>query len=182
MVKRVIAAAGLLALAACGSGESGGNGSAAAGKGGTSAVAGGGGVQLQPGEWETTTQMVKVEGMPKEVAAMMMKEATKGRNCITPEELKEANAGLFGGEEQKNCKREGFAFQNGRISGKLSCTGEGGEGGTSSMEMSGQYSATTYDVTARISTNVQGMSANMESRTQGRRIGDCPPGGEDKGG
>lgn len=182
MLNRMMAAAGLLALAACGSGDGPGNGSAAAG-GGTAAAggAGGGGVQLQPGEWETTTEMVKVEGMPKELAGMMAKPRT-AKNCITAEQVQKANTGLFGGEEQKNCKHEGFAFKDGRVSGKLSCTGEGGEGGTSTMEMDGRYTATSYDVTSKISTDVQGMKMNMESRTRARRLGDCPAGGQAQGG
>jgi hypothetical protein len=179
MAMRILmAAAGLLALAACGGPADNGNQGTAEK---TSPPSGGTGLQLQPGQWETTTEFVKVEGVPKQIAAAMgAAQKETSLTCITPEEVKQANSGLFSGDEQKNCKKEGFAFQNGRITGKLSCTGEQGQGSTS-VEVDGQYSASTYEVNQKLSTNVQGMTMTMVSRIKGRRIGECPAGENQEG-
>ena len=114
--------------------------------------------------------------MPKEMAsAMASVRSETDQDCITPEEVKEANAGMFAGKEQKNCKQEGFAFRGGRVSGKLTCTG-GNMPGTAVLEMDGTYGARNYDVTQKMSTDAQGMKMVWESRITGRRIGECPAG------
>jgi hypothetical protein len=168
--------AAALALVGCGGAADNGNQGAAAEPLPSSGSAA---LQLQPGQWETMIEFVKVDGVPKQVAAAMgaaqKKEASL--SCITAEDVKQANSGLFAGDERKNCKQEGFAFQNGRVTGKLTCTGDQGQGSTT-LEMDGQYSATTYEVTQKMSTNVQGMAMVMESRVKGRRIGDCPAGAQ----
>jgi hypothetical protein len=175
-MRRLTAVAAVFALAACGGSANSDNESAAVK---TSPSSSGARLQLQPGQWETTIEFVKVDGVPKQVAAAMAAAQKKeaSLSCITPEEVKQANSGLFAGDERKNCRQEGFAFQNGRVTGKLICTGEQGQGSTT-LEMDGQYSAITYEVTQKLSTNAQGMAMVMESRVKGRRIGDCPAGAQ----
>jgi hypothetical protein len=173
-----IAAAGLLTLAGCGSGgKADGNGAAKADD--AAPAASGGKIEIEPGEWETTVETVKVEApnMPAGAAAMMqgmMGEKKTSRECITPEEAK-ADADFFTEDKDSNCTREGFAVGGGRIKGSMTCTAEGGK---STISMEGRYSGTSYDMNSKISTEGQGQSMTIEARTTGRRIGDCPPGAE----
>ena len=176
IVRTTVAAAGLLALAACGSSgsKSEGNGAAANAGGGPS----GGAVALQPGEWEMTMETLNVSapGMPPDVAARMKREPTTTRTCMTPEEAKGPKADTFVPQQNgMNCKQEDFAWGSGRIHGKTTCTGINGSG-TITSEMDGQYSAQSMDMRVKTDTKTPGVSVAAEMRISGRRIGECPAG------
>ena len=179
MMRMLTAAAALLALAGCGGADDGNDATAANGASGA-AASGGGSVQLEPGLWEMKAEVVNVEGLPKEIGDAMKSAAGQAQqSCITPEEVKEANAGLLTGENDKDCKQEGFAFRDGRIQGKLVCTG-GDTPGTATLEMNGTYSARALDLTQKMTTAGEGPSMVMETRLTGRRVGECPAGAEEK--
>jgi hypothetical protein len=174
-ITTMITAGALLALASCGSGEKAGNQAGEADAG--ASASSGGKIEIEPGEWETTVETVKVDApnMPPEAAAMMkgmMGEKKTSRQCITPEEAK-ADADFFTEEKDSNCTKEGFSVGDGRIRGTISCTGGDSK---STISMDGRYSGTSYDMTSKISTEGQGQSMTIEARTSGRRIGDCPAG------
>jgi hypothetical protein len=173
MKTQLILGAAVLALAACGNpgGKDGGNASSGAAGGGSGA-----GVSLQPGEWEMKTEVVNVniEGLPPGMAEGMKKQASNtNRTCMTPEEAKGPKGDMFAGGKN-NCKSEGFSWAGGRIQGKTTCTGEGGTG-TTVMEMSGQYSPQSIDMTMKSQTDlgVGGKKMSMEMRVSGRRVGEC---------
>jgi hypothetical protein len=180
IARHCIAAAGLLALAACGSSgsKSGGNGAASAtssGGGGAPGAA----ISLQPGEWEMTMEMLNVTapGMPPAVAAQM-KRRTTSRTCMSPEEAKGPKPDTFVPQQNgMNCKREDFAWGGGRIHGKTTCTGINGSG-TIVTEMDGEYSAQSMDMTMKTDTKTSGVSMAAEMRLTGRRVGECTPGKE----
>ena len=181
MMRIGTAAAALLALAACGGADEGnGTAAAAGGEKAGAAAAGGGDVQLEPGLWEMKAEVVNVQGLPKEITDGMKTAAGQTQqNCITPEEVKQANAGLVTDANQKDCKQEGFAFRNGRIQGKLVCTGSDTPG-SATLELNGTYSARTLDMTQKMTTGGEGMNMVMETRVTGRRVGECPAGAEGK--
>lgn len=153
----------VLLLAACGGPQSGGRNA--------TAPAGEPEVGLAPGEWEMKIESFKVDGAPQDVAESM--DTAKGhveRQCITPEEAR----GMFGVVLGEDCKREGDGFRNGRISGKLTCT-HGDPPQTSTQEMSGSYTASSYDMTHKVTNPIEGGgTVTTESRSTGRRVGDCP--------
>ena len=163
----LILGAAVLVLAACGK-SGGGNESSGGGLLG-------GGVSLQPGEWEMKTEVVNVvaEGLPPGMLDGMKKSAgSTTRTCMTPEEAKGPKGDLFAGDKSGNCKSEGFSWAGGKISGKTTCTGQGGVGKTV-MTMDGTYAAQTMDMTMKSETDLGGKAMTMEMRVSGRRVGEC---------
>lgn len=170
MKTHLILSAAVLVLAACGK-SGGGNESSAAGGGGSASASG---VNLQPGEWEMKTEVVNVtaEGLPAGIADGMKAQASSTtKTCMTPEEAKGPKGDIFAGKDS-NCKSEGFSWSGGRIKGKTVCTGQGGAGKTE-MEMDGQYSAQSIDMTMKSKTDLGGKAMTMEMRVSGKRIGEC---------
>ncbi|HEX8625729.1 MAG TPA: DUF3617 domain-containing protein [Allosphingosinicella sp.] len=178
MKTQLILGAAALALAACGSSGGdkaggGGNGSASAAGSGSGS---GSGVNLQPGEWEMTMNVVnvKVEGLPEGVADAMKKEGGKAtRTCMTEEEAKGPKADMFTKDNPGNCKSEGFSWSGGRIQGKTICEGQQGGAGKTQMTMDGRYSAQSIDMTMKSETDMMGKAMTMEMRLTGRRVGEC---------
>lgn len=181
--RNVAAAAGLLALAACGGGgesKSGGNEAEVAEIGGNAAGSASDGVQLQPGQWEMTQQTVNVSvpGMPAGAADMIKTGPVTVKTCITEEQAQKPGPDLFSGQADPNCKQEGFSAAGGKVSGTMTCTG-GKMHGKMVMKMDGQFGPTEYDVAMEMKTEAEGKQMTMEMRSSGRRIGDCPAGGKE---
>lgn len=170
-IQSCIAAAMLMALAACGKSGTDANGSTTASSGGDASI--------QPGEWEIRSEVVSVNapGLPPAVAAQMKQPAKVNRECITPEEAKAPKSGMFSGEDAKNCKQEGFNWSGGRIAGTTTCTGaDGSPDSKVTMILDGQYSAQSMDINMKTNTEARGIKMDMEVRMSGRRIGECPAG------
>ena len=139
-------------------------------------------VRIEPGLWESTTQVVNVTApnLPVQARdAMMNRPATPVRNCITPEQAERPDANFFNSAQNSNCSYRDFSMRGGRLQGSMTCTG-GGMPGTMTTTMNGEYGPQSYDMTMRMQTAgmPQGADLTIEARTRGRRIGDCPAGGE----
>lgn len=177
-----VAAAGLMALGACGGGEdnkAAGNGAAAAA--GQPAGSGGGDeIRLQPGEWETKIEVknASMPGMPEGMGDMMKSMNSTNRSCMTEEDV--GKPGTFTGKNDANCKTEGFAAKGGKVSGTVTCTGEGGEG-TMVMKTEGSFTPTSFESKVSQETETEGMKMKMDVHITGRRIGECPAGAQDVG-
>ena len=170
---------GMLALAACGGPEKA-ESNAASGEKAESAGSGAPGVKMQPGEWETTVETVKVEApnMPKEVIGMIGgQQKMTMRSCVTPEQAAEPSGDLFRGKKDGNCTYQNFSVSGGKVKGTMTCSG-GDMPGSVSLEMDGQYGGDSYDVSQKMTTTGQGMSMKIETHVTGRRIGDCPAGAQ----
>lgn len=130
-------------------------------------------MQIQPGEWETTFEMVNIEApnMPPEMAAAMKQnigQKTTSRTCITPEE---ASGGEFmTTDSDAQCTKEGISFAGGRIQGSMTCTGEEGR---ATITMTGQHSGTSYDMRSKVVSANESGNLTMETRVTGRRLGEC---------
>ena len=189
IIRNSAAAAGLLALAACGGGgegKSGGNEAGASDPSANAASAADGGgntggtasaaMQLQPGQWEMTTQTVNVSipGLPAGAADMMKTGPITVKTCITEEQAQKPSADLFAGKTAPNCKQEGFTAAGGKVNGTMTCSG--GDTGATAMKMEGQFGPTQYDITMATKTQAEGRDMTMEIRSSGRRLGECPAG------
>jgi len=180
VVSILLASSAVLALAGCGKGED------KAGSGAPQSVEEVAKemdmVQLQPGEWETTTEMVdmKIEGAPEGMPADAMKGAighkTSVRSCITPEQAAKPNADFVAAQKDSKCTYSDFAMVGGTIKGTVSCPGE--QGGKMTASMNGSYQPTSYALTMTM--NMDGIQPGMKMvstmKTTGKRIGDCPAG------
>ena len=183
-LKTILGGAALLALAACGGGDADSSGTAAntAGAGGEAATSQASAeVRMQPGQWEITQQTVNVTapGMPAGAADMLKTPPVTVKTCISEEQASKPGADLFTGKQDPNCSHEGFKAGGGKVSGTITC--KGGNTGNASMAMEGEFGPTEFNVEMKTTTEAQGAQMTMEMRSSGRRIGECPAGGEAAG-
>jgi hypothetical protein len=167
---------GALALAACSGGNEGDDGNKAASAKGGAGGGGSAGLTMQPGEWEMTMTVTKMTapGMTADMAAAQPPQTA--RNCLTAEEVAQANANFVGGiSGSEGCTSENSSMSGGRIQATIQCNTPQGQ---ARVTMSGQYTATTLDITQQMRTNAGGQNVEMDSRITGRRVGDCAAGAE----
>ena len=145
-----------LALVSCGGADSGG--------------AGGSGT-FQPGQWEMTMQMVRMNApnLPQGTQMPLPPPQTI-RHCMTEQEASRPGADLLAGG-QSGCTSNNVSFADGRIQGNVQCTQQGT---TMDMTLSGEYTPTTMEMNQQIRTQQAGTTVEMEARMTGRRVGDCP--------
>lgn len=171
-----IAAVAVLLLASCG-GPGDNQQKAESGNAATPAASGvgaaGAAVAMQPGQWEITTEVLRMEvpNMPKGVSAPTPPPTTV-RTCLTPQQASAPSGGfLTGSGESGGCTTENMSMSGGRIQGTVQCNQPGT---TMRSTMDGQFSPTGFEVNQQVETSAQGMNMTIQSRTSGRRVGDCP--------
>lgn len=188
MKKYLAVGAALLAVSACNSSGGGGNetkagGNAAAeaqgsagGAGGGAGSSSGGNETIQPGLWEVAMRTtMNVPGMPQGTAP---EQARTERECITPEETREMSDTFGEQPEGMQCSERQFTMRGGNMEGRMTCRGEGGE---FRIRMAGNYTNTSFDFRQEMAGTMPGASQpmNMQIQARGRRVGECPPGGEE---
>jgi len=157
-------------LAACGeSGE--GTNKAQSGSAATGSNAAG--PQIQPGQWEMTLAVTRMEAPGVPAGAMPMPGARTIRQCFTQEEL--TSGGMFKADPATSvCESNTIRFEGGRVTGAMRCTGSGT---TTEISIDGSFTPTSWTARQRIQTGGQGSNMVMEADVSARRIGDCPEGG-----
>jgi hypothetical protein len=170
----IIAISAIL-LAACGS--EAGNEQAAANKAAPASSGGGGmaagAMTMQPGQWEIRTEVGRME-VPNMPAGMSppTPPPTTVNTCLTPEQARAPSGDFLTGSGQAaGCTTENMSMAGGRVRGIVQCNQQGT---TMRSTMDGQFSPTSFEINQRVETSAQGMNMTMESRTTGRRTGDCP--------
>ena len=166
-MRRSTAALAALLLSACGGGSGGNESEKAAG-----GEAAGSGETMQAGQWEMTTQVVSVNvpGMPAGTAPPTPPPTTVSV-CLTPEQVANPGADFATGTGSNGgCTSDNMSWANGRVSGTVQCNQSGT---TMRSTLDGRYSGTTYEVTQRAEISSGGQTMTTESRTTGRRTGDC---------
>jgi hypothetical protein len=170
-MRKIVCTAGLvLALAGCSKqgDQASGNQAGKASAGAPHAVA----LKLNPGLWETNVEMV-VSGVPANLAGIMKGTKITTRSCIGEDQANRPSGEIFSGKERNGCTYSDYSVTDGRIHGKMSCTGSNGHGAMA-MVMDGKYGGDSFDVTMKVDTNAGGQSMAFGSHTIGRRVGDCP--------
>lgn len=123
--------------------------------------------QLQPGQWELRQTEIRVlagdAGLPAKIMRCIPAEAGQKPEAFMPE---------WG---QSNCTVSEFVIGKGRIRGVAKCERPNGAITTS---FEGRFGASTYEITSRIDSNLDGKRRIIEERTKARRLGDCPAGEE----
>ena len=173
-MKASIAAVAALLLVSCGGRDEAGKAEADGQE--QAAAGGGGGVTMEPGEWETTVQVVNMS-MPNlpAGASVPTPPATTIRTCLTAEQVSRPNADFLTGNRDSGCSYDNMSMRDGRMQGSVQCATEAG---TMRSTFEGQFTPTSYELTQRMQMSGEGAAAGMdvESRITGRRLGDCPSG------
>lgn len=148
-------------------------------------------VRIEPGQWELTSRITNVTApdMPRELISQMTRPNPIIRNCITPEQAASPNTNFLTAQQNSNCTYRDFSMRGGRMQGTMSCTappeGQAGPPRRARMTatMDGQYGPQSYDLTMHMETPnpMSGGTMRISTRTQGRRVGPCPPGGGGQG-
>jgi hypothetical protein len=184
-MRQAIFAGAALLLASCSSGgDKSGNGAAdtangvvsangaapAAPSGGGSAPSGT--VELRPGQWETTVEVLRMDIPNMQGVTLPKQGPVTVRSCLTPEQARRPNAGFMtGGRDQNGCNYESFSMAGGRVQGTVTCNREGS---AIRSTINGTFSAEAYQMETEASVQANGMTVNTANRVTGRRIGDCP--------
>lgn len=155
-MKKYVAAATMLGLAACGQlgGDSGG---------------------LKPGKWSTTTEIESVE-MPGVSPAMVeqMKSSMKAppvEVCLTKEMVAKPGAEFFGAPAGGGCTSEKMEIKDGKISTKMSCSAGGVK---SDIAMEGTMTPESYTLRSTVSTEMPGgKTSKTVAKVESKRVGDC---------
>lgn len=135
------------------------------------------GFKFTPGEWQTTAQIDSFDigrELPPEAAAAMKSMTGKPRTfnaCLTPEQAAKPGPEFFG-EQQKGCTYEHFSMADGKLDAKLVCKPDGGGRGVT-MTMSGNFTATGYDLAMASNGDGGGNPVSMKMKVSGKRLGEC---------
>jgi len=133
-------------------------------------------VKIQPGQWEISFAIDKMEmpGMPAG-ASERMKQTQKTSTCITPEQAAKPAGDLFAGKGSGDCKFDTFTMDGGKMNATMSCQ-RPGTPGTSKTVMSGTYGSTEFsnEVTSTMSGMPGGQTMTMHATSSGHRVGECP--------
>lgn len=135
------------------------------------------GLAIQPGEWEVASEVtgVSAPNLPIVARNRMIGPRGRARGCITPEQAARPDAGFLAGQGRGGCNFADFTMTGGRITGTMRCTEPGG--GTTTARMTGDYAGDGYRLGMTIETPIpDGTTMRIETRTTGRRVGDCPAG------
>ena len=133
-------------------------------------------LEIEPGLWESTTQIVSVSApLPQEALQQMLGPRSSIRNCITPEQAERPSANFLAAQRNADCTYQAFRIRDGRLSGRMSCTGGDLPGETVTV-MNGAYGPDAYDLIMDMETAaLAGLPPmKIKARTQGKRLGDCP--------
>jgi len=137
-------------------------------------------IRIQPGLWEVRSEVVSVSapGLPLVTRNRMIGPRPTARNCITPEQAARPNSNFLSGGNTGNCTYRDFSMDGGRMQGAMTCRNEDPPGITEAR-MDGTHRPGGYDMTMRMETQLPGGGVmQVETRTQGRRLGECPANGD----
>lgn len=135
-------------------------------------------VKVEPGQWESTTEIVSAKGaLPKEALEQMTGRRTGSSTCITPEQAARPSAKFMAAQQNSDCTYQDFRMQGGKISGRMTCSG-GQMLGDMVTVMNGDYGPTAYDMNMQMETPglPGGDKILITARTRGQRTGECTSG------
>jgi hypothetical protein len=172
IVRHAFLAMTILGLAACGGSPDEDHANRGAAERATAAT---GGVELQPGQWEYTTEIVGMSeaDLPPELRGGPL-PSYSFRYCLTPEEARDPDA-FFRSADSDNddddsCRFEDFSFSDGRLRATAHCAYDGE---TSVARLEGRATPTSYELNMDGTVTENGETVRMQTRITARRIGEC---------
>lgn len=130
---------------------------------------------IAPGQWEVASEVLRVRApnLPIQARDQMIGPRARIRSCVTPAQAARPDARFLAGQSQRGCSYTDFAMAGGRMTGTMRCPEPGG--GITVARMTGDYRRDRYALAMTIETPMpDGATIRIETRTLGRRIGDCP--------
>lgn len=169
-VKRGIIILGAAMAAAC-SGQNGNETAEANAAAGDRAIAEPQILAMQPGQWEVTAEMRRMETPNLPGNAFPAIPPTTTSHCITPDLAAKPLDGIMaGGAMPQDCVSESNNVANGRIRATFSCA----QGGVPSRTtIDGAFSPTNYEMTMTMRIGEGDSTINSEMLIRGQRTGDC---------
>ncbi len=164
---RLIALTPLLALAACSEGGEPTNKEAQAPAA----------KQLAAGQWEMTTEVVRVTQRDNAPPAIKSPEGSRTSTslCVAEADAKKPQPALFAAEGS-TCTYRDIYMSGGRINATLACERPGLNGSIATI-VNGSYTADAIEATAVTETSLIGEGdARIEAKLTGKRGGPCQAG------
>lgn len=126
---------------------------------------------IQAGQWEATSQIVAVEGqgLPAGMADMMKGQVHTHSYCMTQAEIDDNPQAMFD-QTDGQCQYTNFNMRGGRLDATAVCNTPQGN---MQMEMSGTYTATTFQSQNRMVMNTPMGNITMTAKSSGKRTGAC---------
>ena len=116
---------------------------------------------ILPGYWESTNKLLSP-----------IKQTSTEKRCITPADVDKFMAGPS--NRHYACTYPTNVIAGGKITLKGTCVSKKGQ--KVAVQGSGNYTPTSFTLTADIATEFWGLDISGRARTEARRIGDaCPP-------
>lgn len=129
---------------------------------------------VQPGRWESTTQIVDIEapGLPPQAAQMMKGRSMKFSYCVTPEDAADGPKKMLEQSQNNNgeCKMLKYETSGNKMDAEMQCSSK--EMGTSRITMLGEFSETDYSLDMSMTSN-GGPFQRMVSSIKAKRLGAC---------
>jgi len=130
-------------------------------------------LKLAAGQWETTTEITKVDSQDNGAPVLKAAQKTVVSTCVGEAEGRKPAAAVLGGME--DCRYENVYMSRGRVTAGLSCTRPGLDGRIL-VSSEGQYGADSFETNASLQTYlVSDGDAKAAAKISGRRIGPCAP-------
>lgn len=116
---------------------------------------------ITPGYWESTNKLLSP-----------IRQTSTEKRCITPADVEKFMAGPS--NRHYKCTYPVNIIANGKITLKGACVSKKGQ--KVAVQGSGEYTPTSFTLTADIATEFWGLDIAGRARTEARRIADtCPP-------
>lgn len=136
-------------------------------------------LQLEPGQWETTTLITAMEvaGLPAGATQAATGTRTTTSNCITPAAAARPDANILSGTKDGNCTYQRFSMAGAKIDAAMTCTPAGAPGKIA-MTLAGTHARDKFDMAMAMNTSLPGnLAMTMKATVTGRRTGVCtsPP-------
>ena len=145
-----------------------------------------GSVKLEPGEWEATQEILDVnvtglpDGVPPEAMTRMIGQRTSFKHCVTPEQAANPSADFLSAQKDADCTYGDMTMADGKVKAEMSCAVPQQKDGRMKIAMNGTYLPDSYDMDMNVTAAglPNGISMAMKMKSMGKRIGECPAGGE----
>jgi hypothetical protein len=132
---------------------------------------------LEPGQYRTTVTIlaISIPGLTPAQVLQMQAQPMLDAECVTHSDLNDlTRKSLIEAEDGETCAENHMNAAAGRIEGAATCTNSDGD--TRTTHLSGNFTATHFDMDAVMTGQTARGSESQHLRMTGDRIGDCPPG------